>query len=120
MTVMSLAAQHTDLFAAELFVSGRWDVGELDGPAEQKFVYIADVNDMLKSAGVSYQSATWDATWSAEEYATAAEKLFAAGDDINRGRPEAEPAGARRDDSWAGCGSARKDSELLSILLTIL
>ncbi|MGW8063139.1 carboxylesterase family protein [Streptomyces ziwulingensis] len=95
MTVMYLAAQHPDLFAAELFVSGQWDVGELDGLAEQKFFYIAaggdenasggqaDVKDMLKEAGVSYQSATWDATWSAEEYATAAEKLFAAGDDIN-------------------------------------
>jgi hypothetical protein len=43
----------------------------------------ADVRDMLKEAGVLYQSATWDATWSAEEYATAAKNLFAPGDDIN-------------------------------------
>lgn len=95
MTVMYLAARHPDLFAAELFVSGQWDVSELDGLTEGKFFYMAaggddkasggqsDVKEMLEEAGVSYQSATWDATWSAAEYATAAEKLFAAGDDIN-------------------------------------
>ncbi|MBT2412463.1 hypothetical protein J7I94_18145 [Streptomyces sp. ISL-12] len=95
MTVMYLTAKHPDLFAAELFVSGQWDISELDNLAKEKFFYIAaggdenasggqaDVKDLLKDAGVSYQSATWDATWSAAKYAAAAEKLFAAGDSIN-------------------------------------
>ncbi|MFE0801390.1 alpha/beta hydrolase-fold protein [Streptomyces sp. NPDC058812] len=95
MTVMYLTAKHPDLFAAELFVSGQWDVSELGNLAEEKFFYIAaggdenasggqaDVKNLLKEAGVSYQSATWDATWTAAQYATAAKKLFAAGDDIN-------------------------------------
>ncbi|MFD5257328.1 alpha/beta hydrolase-fold protein [Streptomyces bobili] len=95
MTVMYLAAKHPDLFAAELFVSGQWDISELDSLAKEKFFYIAaggdekasggqaEVKKMLKSAGVSYQEATWDATWSGAQFASVAKKLFAAGDSVN-------------------------------------
>jgi predicted peptidase len=95
MTVMYLAAKHPDLFAAELFVSGQWDINELDNLAKEKFFYIAaggdekassgqaEVKKMLKSAGVSYQEATWDATWSEAQYTSAGKKLFAAGDSVN-------------------------------------
>ncbi|WP_432487922.1 carboxylesterase family protein [Kineococcus sp. SYSU DK018] len=95
MTVMYLAAQDPQLFAAELFVSGQWDISQLQNLTQEKFFYIAaggdekasagqeEVQAMLTDAGVSFQAATWDATWSAQEFATAAAELFAAGDDIN-------------------------------------
>ncbi|MCI2239437.1 alpha/beta hydrolase-fold protein [Paenibacillus sp. TRM 82003] len=95
MTVMHLAAQDPELFAAELFVSGQWDISELGPLAGEKFFYIAaggdekafagqeEVKAMLTDAGVSSQAATWDATWSAQELSDAAAELFAAGDDIN-------------------------------------
>ena len=95
MTVMYLAAQDPDLFAAELFVSGQWDISTLSGLAKEKFFFIAaggdenatggqvEVQDMLTSAGVPFQTATWDATWSASEFADAAQEVFAAGDDVN-------------------------------------
>ncbi|MER5217109.1 alpha/beta hydrolase-fold protein [Streptomyces sp. NPDC002838] len=95
MTVMYLAAKHPGLFAAELFVSGQWDISELGNLAKENFFYIAaggdekasagqtEVEKMLKSAGVSYQAATWDATWSEAQFSAAAKKLFAAGDSVN-------------------------------------
>ncbi|MFG3407016.1 alpha/beta hydrolase-fold protein [Streptomyces sp. NPDC048142] len=95
MTVMYLATKHPDLFAAEMFVSGQWDISELGNLAKEKFVYVAaggdekasagqtEVQKMLKSDGVPYQTATWDATWSAAELQAAADKLFAAGDSTN-------------------------------------
>jgi predicted peptidase len=95
MTIMYLAAQYPDLFAAELFVSGQWDVSTLGSLAGENFFYIAaggdenasggqaDVQAMLDEAGVSYGTATWDATWSAEQSAEAAAELFAAGNSIN-------------------------------------
>ena len=95
MTIMILAAQYPDLFAAELFVSGQWDVSTLGNLAAENFFYIAaggddsasggqtDVQAMLDEAGVSYGAATWDATWTAEQSAQAAAELFAAGESIN-------------------------------------
>ena len=96
MTTMLLAAEHPDLFTAELFVSGQWDPTQLAGLADEKFFYIAaggddnstggqaDVQDLLDAAGVSYNAATdWDATWSADELDQAATDLLAKGTDIN-------------------------------------
>lgn len=95
MTVMALAAAHPELFAAELFVSGQWDITQLENLTDETFFYIAaagdenasggqaEVQQMLDDAGVSYNTATWDATWSAQESADAAAELLAAGDDIN-------------------------------------
>ena len=95
MTVMLLAARHNDLFAAELLVSGQWDITQLTGLPKEKFIYTAAGGDlnasggqtavkkMLKAVGVPFQTATWNATWTAEQLATAAAKLLAAGDNIN-------------------------------------
>jgi len=95
MTVMDLAAKHPDLFTAELFVSGQWEASQLANLAKQKFFYIAaggdsnstggqkDVEGILGDAGVSYGTATWDATWSATKLDTAAKKLLADGDSTN-------------------------------------
>lgn len=94
MTVMYLAAQHPDLFAAELLVSGQWDIGTLAGLAKEKFCYIAaggdakatggqtEVKAMLVKDGVPFQEGTWDATWSAQQADDAAKRLLAAGDAI--------------------------------------
>ncbi|MEU0119525.1 alpha/beta hydrolase-fold protein [Streptomyces bobili] len=90
MTVMYLAAQHPGLFAAELFVSGQWDISKLGNLTKEKFIYTAaggdenasggqtDVEKLLKNAGVSYQTATIDATWSTQKIEKAADKLLAA------------------------------------------
>jgi len=95
MTVMDLAAKHPDLFTAELFVSGQWQASQLANLADEKFVYVAaggdsnssggqkDVEGILDKAGVSYGTATWDATWSSAKLDTAANKLLADGDSTN-------------------------------------
>ncbi len=92
MTLMYLAAQDPDLFAAELFVSGQWDPSTLTGLAEETFLYIAaggdenasggqeDVESILDDAGVAYSAAEWDATWTEEEFDAAAAELFAEND----------------------------------------
>jgi predicted peptidase len=85
MTVMYLAAQYPDPFAAELIVSGQWDPSQLEGVAGETFTYTAaggdenasggqaDVVVLLEATGVSYTTSTdWDATWSAAELAAAA------------------------------------------------
>jgi predicted peptidase len=95
MTVMTLAAEHPDLFTAEMIVSGQWDPAQLTGLAKAKFVYTAaggdekasggqtDVEAILKSAGVAYRSTTLDATASAASTESAAKQLLSAGDEAN-------------------------------------
>lgn len=87
MTVMYLAAQHPGLFTAEYFVSGQWQPSQLAGLASARFVYFAaggdskstggqtDVKKILDAANVTYNAAQWDATWSASELASAAQRL---------------------------------------------
>ena len=87
MTSFYLNGHYPDLFAATLYVSGQWDVGQLSALSGQKFFYITaggdgtasggqtDVEAMLTEAGVAYSTATWDATW------TTAEKNAAAGEE---------------------------------------
>lgn len=95
MTCLYLAGKYTDMFAAELFVSGQWDVSVLTKLTKAKFFYIAaggdskstggqsDVENLLKTNNVPFQTATWDATWSAAQFAAATKKIFAAGDKNN-------------------------------------
>lgn len=95
MTTMYLAAQDPDLYAAEMIVSGQWDINELSGLEEETFVYTAaagdekasagqvEVEEMFDADGIAYSTATFDATWSAQESADAAAELFAAGDSAN-------------------------------------
>jgi len=94
MTIMYLAAQDPDLFAAEMIVSGQWDITQLTGLADETFVYTAaagddkasvgqtDVEAMLDDAGVAYGTTTADAT-DAEATEAAAEQMLAAGDSAN-------------------------------------
>ncbi|WP_166436014.1 prolyl oligopeptidase family serine peptidase [Cellulomonas shaoxiangyii] len=94
MTVMYLAAQQPDLFAAELLVSGQWDTADLQGLTEETFVYVAaggderatrgqdDVEAMLDEANVPFGTATWDATWSPTRLEEAADELLADDDRI--------------------------------------
>lgn len=95
MTILCLSTEHPDLFAAELFVSGQWDISTLNNLSSQKFFYIAaegdekasggqtEVEEMLKSAGTLYSTATWDATWSTDEFNTAVSSIVAEGNNIN-------------------------------------
>ncbi|MBF4615703.1 alpha/beta hydrolase-fold protein [Curtobacterium sp. VKM Ac-1376] len=95
MTVMYLAAEHPDLFAAEMIVSGQWDPSTLDGLADENFVYFAaggdenasggqtDVQAILKDADVGYGTASVDATWSSEEIESTVSDLLASGDSAN-------------------------------------
>ena len=84
MTFLVLAARYPDLFAAELFVSGQWDVRQLEGLKYQKFFYVTAEGDQKASTGqralmkmfkdnhIPFSSATaWDAKMSKEDYTKA-------------------------------------------------
>lgn len=51
MTVMYLAAQHPELFAAELIVSGQWDLTALEALTGENFLYFAVSGDVKVSGG---------------------------------------------------------------------
>ena len=84
MTFLYLASQRPDLFAAEIFVSGQWDVRQLEGLKLQKFFYITAEGDQKASTGqravmkmfkenrVPFSSAVgWDAKMSQEDFTKA-------------------------------------------------
>jgi predicted peptidase len=95
MITMYLAAKHPDLYAAELLVSGQWDVKDLKPLATQKFFYIAaggdpkasqgqkDLLPVLQAQGVKVSTATWDAKKSYAELSRLARKEIAKGNNIN-------------------------------------
>lgn len=95
MIFMYLAAEHPDLFAAELFVDGQWDITQLSGLESQKYFYFAaegdskasegqkEVMDMLAADKVSYSTAEWDAGWTTDEFRTAVSSILAEGNTIN-------------------------------------
>ncbi len=60
MTSLYLAANHPDLFAAELFVSGQWDVAALQGLESQTFFYVAAGGDAKASGGQADVMADFD------------------------------------------------------------
>lgn len=51
MTFLVMAAKNPDLFAAELFVGGQWDIRALDGLKGQKFFYVVAEGDKRASTG---------------------------------------------------------------------
>lgn len=53
MTFLVMAARRPDLFAAEIFVSGQWDIRALTGLQGQKFFYITAEGDKKASIGQS-------------------------------------------------------------------
>ena len=95
MTAMYLNIKYPDLFAASLFVSGQWDVSEMDSLANEKFFYIVaegdkkastgmeELQQVLEKNGVSLSSAVWDASWSADEFDTAVQAMLSEGNSIN-------------------------------------
>ena len=102
MTFLLTAANNPDLFAAELFVDGQWDITTLKGLESQTFFYIAAGGDqkavggqdevlaMLDEDEVAYSYAEgWDAQADAGELTALTEELLAEGNDINFIRWEA-------------------------------
>ena len=102
MTFLLTAANNPDLFAAELFVDGQWDITTLKGLESQKFFYIAAGGDakavggqdevlaMLDGDKVAYSYAEgWDAQSDAETLTAMTEELLADGNSINFIRWEA-------------------------------
>ena len=95
MITMYIAAKHPDLFAAELLVSGQWDVTVLKPLATQKFFYIAaggdpkaskgqtDLLPVLKAQGAKVSTATWDARDSYTTLSKEAKQEIAKGNSIN-------------------------------------
>lgn len=51
MTILYLASQYPNLFAAEMFVSCQWDINELSNLDSQKFFYIVSEGDQKASTG---------------------------------------------------------------------
>lgn len=66
MTTLVLSTSYPDLYAAELFIDGQWDITQMNNIDSQKFIYIAaagddraltgqnEVKKLLKDSGISY------------------------------------------------------------------
>lgn len=83
MTSMYLNLKYPNLFAASLYVGGQWDTSKMGVLADDKFFYIVGEGDTKASVGMKYlktvfeserakfSTATWDGTWSQEEFTVA-------------------------------------------------
>ena len=101
MTSLYLNGKYPDLFAASLFVSGQWDISQLEPLENDKFFYITaggdekasggqdEVMAMFDNAGVSYSYGSWSAQLSEDEQNEKAEALAAQGCGANMIRFEA-------------------------------
>ena len=95
MVSLYLDAKYDDLYAACLFVDGQWNIGELEGLKDRKFVYfaaegdqkasagMAEVKQMLADAGIPYGEAVWNAQDDQASLNEQALTLLAEGNDIN-------------------------------------
>lgn len=96
MTFLITAANNPELFAAELFVDGQWDITTLQGLESQKFFYLAaggddkavggqnDVMAMFDADDVKYAfSDGWDAQASAEELIELTQSVLAENCNLN-------------------------------------
>ena len=95
MISLLLSAKYPDLFAAEMFVSGQWDLAQLDGLTGQRFAYIvsagdakasagqAEVRSALTKKGVSFSSTQIDGKWAQEKQNAAASAMLAKGNKAN-------------------------------------
>lgn len=99
MTFLYLAANYPDLLAAELFVSGQWQIDELPELESQTFFYIAAGGDPKASQGQAdvladleqknvpvSTSYDWDATWTDAEYEAVLRPMLEEGNAINIGQ----------------------------------
>ena len=102
MTFLTTAANNPDLFAAEIFVDGQWDITTLKGLESQTFFYIVaggdtkavggqdEVMAMLDEDEVPYVYAEgWDAQSEAEELTALTQEVLEEGSAINMIRWEA-------------------------------
>ena len=96
MTSLYLTANNPDLFAATLLVDGQWDINEIQGIKDRKFIYFAaegdkkayegqtNVKNYLKENNVDYAEVyDVDAKDSAENLNKIADELFSKGLDKN-------------------------------------
>ena len=96
MTSLYLTANNPDLFAATLLVDGQWDINEIQGIKDRKFIYFAaegdkkalegqtNVKNYLKENNVEYAEVyDVDAKDSAENLNKIADELFSKGLDKN-------------------------------------
>lgn len=96
MTSLYLTANNPDLFAATLLVDGQWDINEIQGIKDRKFIYFAaegdkkayegqtNVKNYLKENNVDYAEVyDVDAKDSAENLNKIANELFSKGLDKN-------------------------------------
>ena len=96
MTSLYLTANNPDLFAATLLVDGQWDISQIQGIKDRKFIYFAaegdkkayegqtNVKNYLKENNVDYAEVyDVDAKDSAENLNKIADELFSKGLDKN-------------------------------------
>lgn len=119
MTILILASEYPDLYAACMFVDGQWDISTLTGLENQTFVYFAaeddtnawngvqEVLDMFDTDSVSCKYAQWDGNWSVDDLSSAAQELFTADEDqyfISWATGTIEPKGSGMGGSGAQSG----------------
>ena len=73
--LMDIAAENQDLFTACMFVSGQWNINELEKLRDQRFIYFAAEDDRsvcrcaqrlmdrFAAEGVRYAYSTWNGDW---------------------------------------------------------
>ncbi|WP_435945496.1 PHB depolymerase family esterase [Dryocola sp. BD586] len=95
--MMSIAMniKYPDFFAASLLVAGQWDPALVKPLARQKLWILVSQDDnkawpgqnaitaALEKEGAKISRATWDGTWSPQEFQTAFNKIDAEGSPIN-------------------------------------
>ncbi|TBV08376.1 peptidase [Stutzerimonas kirkiae] len=95
--MMSIAMniKYPEFFAASFLVAGQWDPALVKPLARQKLWILVSQDDgkaypgqnaiteVLAAEGARISRATWDGTWSAEQYRAAFEKIDAEGSPIN-------------------------------------
>lgn len=95
MTLMLLSAKQPDLFAAQMFVAGQWDVTKLTALKDQTFFYLvsagdpkasagqAELYDALTQQGTTISTAAWNARWDESQLTHATNALVEKGNRLN-------------------------------------
>lgn len=95
MTSIYLLKTYPDLFAGALLVACQWGTEGLEVLANQNIFYIVangdtkaspgqdEIKEKLENSGASVSTATWDATWSDEEFNAAVRSVLAENNNLN-------------------------------------
>ena len=95
MVTMYLDAKYEDLYTACLFVDGQWNINQIEGLKDRKFIYfaaqgdqkastgMAEVKELLSSAGVSYSEVVWNAQDDQADLNALALEMLAEDNDVN-------------------------------------